>query len=197
MILRIPYGVTELSLRVKELFSSRQVISWETLQLLVLPGQRGTCECFMGSPWILTGCWPGKRTGVDVANTMPDFPVIVLPADHLDPDGGVVFRLSDRVQRLPRGRYTGILRSAPMNTHRGEKIIDIVEPPERPVPPPLYRFGEKGCGPDPEPDPCPCPPPPRCCELAVFDIDLGPVCHEHYNDKATVTFALTECEPDK
>ena len=115
MILRLTQDMTRLALRIRDSWEGRQLTDWQRLQLLILPGQRDMMDqCGPnGSPWILTGCWPGKRTNVDVANWRPDFPALICPAFTLDADGAVVFRIDDRIHNLPPGRYTGVIRVTP------------------------------------------------------------------------------------
>ena len=115
MILRLTQDMTRLALRIRDSWEGRQLTDWQRLQLLILPGQRDMMDqCGPnGSPWILTGCWPGKRTNVDVANWRPDFPALICPAFTLDADGAVVFRIDDRIHSLPPGRYTGVIRVTP------------------------------------------------------------------------------------
>lgn len=198
MIIYLTQGMTRLALRVKELGDRRQLLDWRKLQLLIQPGQLDNgCGCGCGgSPWILTGCWPGHRTGVDIANPVPwDFPTIVYDAQEVDAEGRVVFRLDDKFQDLPCGRYTGVLRvfphgKIPLNM---KQLGNLGRKPVKPglIIPDEYKFGQN-CAPD-FPEPCDPPPPVPCCILTTFDIDLGPCCSDHMVDQVAVTFALNTC----
>lgn len=196
MILYLIQGMSSLALRIKETNRQSQLTDWRQLQLLIQPGEAQWDTCHMGSPWVLTGCWPGHRTGVDTANYRPDFPTICYDAEELDPDGRVVFRLDQRLWCLPPGRYLGSIRTyghnglgwvPPFNlTHdmSREALEGVILPP-----------GYQGEGCYYQPDACPPPvEPPKCCILARFDIDLGPACHEHTIDQAAVEYAVTICE---
>lgn len=194
MILHLTQGMSMLALRIKEIGSMRQVISWEDLQLLIQPGQHDAQSCYPnGSPWILTGCWPGKRTGVDVANWRPDFPTIVYPAYKLDAEGRVVFHLDERLWELPTGRYTGILRAAPIKQCYDfpHVLLSVAPPPPDRGIPQQYLFGRDCCV-DTPPD-VPPRPEPKCCILSTFDIDLGPMCSDHMIDQVSVDFKLDTC----
>lgn len=197
MIVYIHRGVTRLALRVKEFGDYSQMTDWKNIQLVIRPGQHDRYGCFEWSPWFLRGCWPYKRTGVDVAAPhFHDFPVMHYKAFELDADGRIVFRLDSKFQKLPAGRYTGELRVVP------KKRPHNVRPPHHPPPkrpekgvlvPPEYLIGQQNCVPHfPEPPRAPHHPP--VCILAVFDIDLGPSCSDHLIDQAVVEFALSDCE---
>lgn len=197
MILRITEGMTRLALRIKEVGGRRQVTDWQHLQLLIRPGEHGPNPCCgMGSPWFLTGCWPGKRTNVDVANPHWhfDFPTIAYDAFELDAEGRVVFRFCDRLWALPHGRYSGTVRisNRALVPYNLLPFVNLGKPPEdADYMPPEYRIGQE-CDPRfPEPY-CP-PPPPKCCDLAKFDIDLGPACSDHLIDQVAVEFAIDTC----
>lgn len=184
MILYITRGTSRIALRVKELNQNSQVISWEHLQLLIEPGQWDVDCGPNGSPWFLYGCWPGKLTGVDIANPpQPDFPTLIYPAFELDADGRVVFKLDERLHSLPNGRYTGTLRTMPSVPPFHMTPIVLPKPDARDIPD-EYVIG-RNCEVS-FPAPPPRPPKPACCILARFDIDLGPECSEHYIDQVTV-----------
>lgn len=183
MILYITRGTARIALRVRELNQNSQLTDWKQLQLLVQPGQWDVDCGPNGSPWFLYGCWPGKRTGVDIANPHFDFPIIVYNAYELDNDGRIVFRLDERLYSLPNGRYTGILRVMPHVPPFKMTPIVLPKPEERDIPA-EYKIG-RNCEVD-FPEPPPVPHEPKCCVLAHFDIDLGPECSEHYIDQVTV-----------
>lgn len=210
MILRLTQDMTRLALRIRDSWEGRQLTDWQRLQLLILPGQRDMMDqCGPnGSPWILTGCWPGKRTNVDVANWRPDFPALICPAFTLDADGAVVFRIDDRIHSLPPGRYTGVIRVTPRQVPPydphdlcgssckplppGPVLKPFPIKPDGKVIPPEYLVGAQDCNVDfPTPPPPPAPPP--YCILAEFDIDLGPMCVDHFIDQASVDFSLASC----
>lgn len=197
MIVYLTQGMTRLALRVKEAGDRRQLTDWRLLQLLIQPGQIDTQGCGPnGSPWILTGCWPGKRTDVDVANPVPfDFPTICYDAFELDADGRIVFRLDEKFWHLPTGRYTGILRvfhqrKTPLNML---PYVNLGRKPAKPgvAIPPEYLVGQN-CEPV-FPSPPPPPIPALCCVLTTFDIDLGPTCSDHMVDQVAVNFAISTC----
>ncbi len=199
MILYLAQGMSSLALRIKETNRQNQLTDWRQLQLLIQPGESRVQECYMGSPWVLTGCWPGHRTGVDIANYRPDFPTICYNAEELDPDGRVVFRFDQKLWCLPPGRYLGSIRTyshgnsgwvPPFNLEHNMSREAL---PKETVLPDGYQ--SEGCFWQPE-----CCPPPRvptpCCILARFDIDLGPACHEHMIDQAAVDYAVITCEAE-
>ena len=207
MIVHITHGMTRLGLHIKEYGSGRLLVDWESLQLLISPGQYDSCCGPNGSPWILTGCWPGKHTGVDVANARPDFPTIIYDAFELDADGRVVFRLDDYLFRLPSGRYTGAIRTF-YNPNRKQNACTppcmgsskypavVLKPaPRRPhhIIPPEYLIGATDCAVDLALSVKPPKPKPKSCVLAVFDIDLGSVCSDHLVSQVNVEFALSDC----
>lgn len=183
MILYINRGTARLALRVREINQTSQLTSWQQLQLLIQPGQWDEDCGPNGSPWILHGCWPGKRTGVDIANPHFDFPIIVYQAYEMDNDGRVVFLLDEKLYALPNGRYTGVLRVMPHVPPFKMSPIVLPKPHEMDIPD-EYKIGRNCDVSFPEP---PHPPrQPECCILARFDIDLGPECSDHYIDQVTV-----------
>lgn len=196
MIIYITQGVSRLTFRLKTYGNASQLSDWRNLQLLILPGEYG-CPCGEGgSPWIFRGCWLRGRTDVDIANFRPDIPALCYKAFEVDDKGQVVFRLDQRMFDLPPGRYTGILRLAPkmkpLNLtplyNLGKSAIK-----DEVILPPGYEFSKNSCSSEPvPPEPLPAPEP-KCCELAKFDIDLGPECVDHYVDQAAVTLAITNC----
>lgn len=194
MIVRLTHDMSTIGFRLRETMYNQQVVSWENVELMILPGQRDTGCAPNGSPWILTGCWPGKRTGVDVANSRPDFPPIIIPAYKLDLDGRIVFHIGTRLNTLSPGRYTGVLRVAPqLNPSRQRARLLMIAPKQKKrVLPMEYIAGAQGCNVEFKSDPPP-PPPPRVCELARFDIDLGPTCADHIIDQVSVEFPPNNC----
>ena len=193
MIVRLTHEMATLAIRIRDSRTGNLLASWRGLELIVQPGQfKYGCNPG-GSPWILTGCWPGKRTGVDIANSRPDFPSIIIPANDIDGDGRIVFPIAHRLNGLPCGRYTGLIRAIHVpkeGCHRPRKLNVVPKKPQRPLPPPDYIIGADCSMPDTPPPP---PPPPPCCILAVFDIDLGRACSDHYIDQAAVDFIPTNC----
>lgn len=200
MILYLTQGMTSVALRIKETNRQSQLTDWRQLQLLIQPGERHWNECFMGSPWILTGCWPGHRTDVDIANYRPEFPTICYDAEELDPDGRVVFRFDQRLWCLPPGRYLGSVRTYPQGSSGWMPPFNLTHDLSREalsnkkitIP---QEYHTETCY--YEPGDCPPPPVmPQCCILARFDIDLGPACHEHIIDQAAVNYAVITCEAE-
>lgn len=199
MIIQIYPDIARLAVRIRNTKSFHIVSSWQDTQLIIEPGQLG-CSCPPnGSPWILTGCWPGKITDVDIANFRPDFPAIVIPALERDAEGRIVFELDERVHALIPGRYTGLVRYLP----HSDKPFNLMPLPDAgPVDvgsaviiPPEYAAGARDCPID-FPSPPPPPPPPVCCILGTFDIDLGPDCRDHMIDNAALSFTLNTCEEE-
>lgn len=195
MIIRLTQDMSTIGFRVNETMYDQQVITWEDFELVILPGQHDG-ECIPnGSPWFLTGCWPGKRTDVDVANTRPDFPPIIAPAYKLDLDGRIMFHIDARIKSLPPGRYTGILRVAPHPHDSGQRArLVVVAPKEKKkVLPMEYMAGAHSCD---VKFASSSPPPPRrpaVCELARFDIDLGLTCTDHIITQVSVDFPPNDC----
>ena len=191
MIVYLTRGTTRLALRIRETNTSSQLTSWKDLQLLIQPGQYDQCCGPNGSPWILTGCWPGKPTGVDIANPAPfDFPTLVYPSFALDNDGRVVFALDERLWRLPNGRYSGVLQLAtPIQPFNMKPLLPHGEPEENGVIIPDEFLIGRECYHEPACPP-PKPPKPKHCVLAVFDIDMGPECSDHMVDQIAVDFAI-------
>ena len=198
MILYLSRDVARLAVRLREMNTGSQLISWRNLCMLIQPGQFDHPCGPNGSPWILTGCWPGKPTGVDVANPHYDFPTVRIPAYTLDADGRVVFRLPENLWNLPNGRYTGSIiiendgHEKPFSFDAFLKVMPPLPDRQEVILPPGYDIG-KECevrfG-----TPAPPPPPPMPCVLARFDIDLGPECSDHYADQIAVEMARTYCE---
>lgn len=202
MIIRITDDTTKVGFRVRDWKNSQFLADWRHLQFVVRPGQIDQPRGPNGSPWYLYGYWPGKPTGVDLANPpLPDFPAMVMPAFEMGDNCEVVFELPKRFHDIPHGRYTGLLMYCPSGP---VKVVNLDDKPVEPPPnilewlPPKYHAGALGCCPHPVP-PCP-PPPPRhhneCCLLGMFDIDYGPRCDEHIVDLVTVQYALNVCEED-
>lgn len=200
MILTITRYTTRLALRIKSLLDRAQLTDWRQLQLVIDRPRECACSKHVpGSPWILTGCWPFHPTGVDLANPcLPDFPAIVIDAFDSDDEGRVVFILDERIHSLPSARYSGTLRvhphQLPINV-----AADLARHKE------CRPWGQNGamirydtnkrlqvCTPT---HAVPCPPR-HVCELAHFDIDLGPECAQHMIDQAVVEFANGGCGDD-
>lgn len=206
MIIRLTRDTATLALRIKEYTADgRQLVSWEDLHLLVLPGERA-CGCDVGgSPLIFTGCWPGKLTDVDIANWRPDFPAIDMPAFKMDAEGRAVFRISEAVRELPSGRYTGEVHFIPSMTPQpivescllpsGKVVFVLPQPENRGIP---REYLEPACCGDPFPPAKPAPKPrkPESCILLKFDIDLGPECSNHLLDQVVVEFLSSTCGVD-
>ena len=171
MIIYLSRGAARLAFRLRNVNTHDQLISWNNLCLHIRPGQYDQPCVPNGSPWVLTGCWPGKPTGVDIANPQPyDFPTKRIPAFKLDADGRVVFRLPPDLWELPNGRYTGCI---------------IAEKPGHDKP---FNFDVHFDSHPPKIDN------PAPCILAIFDIDIGPECSDHYADQVVVEMARITCE---
>ncbi len=198
MIVYLNQSITTLALRIKENGDRSQLLDWRSLQLIISPPHPKYDPCYMGSPWFLWGCWPGKRVGVDVANQhVPDFPSICINAQETDADGRVVFPVGEHVRCLPVGRYLGAVQSAPQSSRVPHlpynMIVNLgrnVYPKGKIIPPEYQR---EACSIDMPPPPCIPEPVCSCCILAEFDIDIGPACHEHIIDQAAVDYAITYC----
>lgn len=199
MIIRITDDTTRLGFRITDWKNSRILADWQHIAFSIRPGQLDAPFWVPGgSPWYLWGYWPGKPTGVDVANPPPpDFPSIIIPAFERGDDCQIIFLLPERVHALPHGRYTGILMYHPAGFRR------VVNLPSRPGKPPLTPFdyvppeywgGVVGCGDDEKPPCRPCPPKPNFCILGMFDLDIGQRCDEHIVDLVSVDYALNVCE---
>lgn len=199
MILYLSQGMTSLALRIKETIHQNQLTDWRCLQLLIQPGEAIQDVCNMGSPWILTGCWPGHRTDVDVANYRHEFPTICYDAYDLDAEGRIVFKFDHRLWSLPPGRYLGSVRTYPQHGHipwhapfnlTHDMSRDAL--PKETIIPLGYNTIGSNCSPQfPESEPL--KPEARSCVLARFEIDLGPACHEHVIDQATVEHTIFTC----
>lgn len=186
MILQIGEDVSRIAIRTKSWRNQRFVRDWENLYLIIEPGQ-GHDHCHDcgdgGSPWFAWGCWPMHRTGVDLMNPpRPDFPAFIIKAEALTDDATIIFTLPDRWKEIvPFGRYNGKLRYQPLN---------MTVPVNA-----LHWLGEWHM---PHPDDCACnqpphppmllPPPPPACDIVHFDIDYGPLCHQHFIDRIDVEF---------
>lgn len=198
MIVYLTQGVSRIAFRIKT-YDQSQLADWHGLQLLIIAGEAGQpCDCGVGgSPWFFYGCWPGVRTGEDVANTRPaDVPVMCFPAFNTDNEGRVIFRIGDKLSTIPPGRYTGIIRLVPkMKPLNMVPLYSLGKSPEpeKAILPPEFSFGEISCSDTPAPRPEPKKPEPACCTLAVFDIDLGPECSDHFIDQTAVTLMLNNC----
>ncbi len=204
MIIYLHRGATEFAVKVKDLNTGAQLVSCEGVYLLVHPGQKDNPCWEGGSPWILEGCWPmGQPTGVDIANPgVPNIPTLRIPAFRVDEEGRIVFRILEMAD-LPVGRYTAEVVVMPPQSaepFRGlvvEKTPGVARPPDRLVPlmvgpdptkvilPPGYEAGRE-CTPT---FPSPPPPPrhPEPCVLLTIDIDLGPLCGDHYASQIDLT----------
>lgn len=194
MILTLTRYTTRLALRVKSILDLAQVTDWRNLQLVITPPHECPNSCHVpGSPWILTGCWPFHPTGIDLANPpVPDFAPIVLDAFETDDHGRVVFIIGERVWNLPSGRYGGILRvhphKLPINIAAAIKRSQIAPRPAGAS----VRY-DNGFKHPCDMEPMEVVPRQRVCELARFDIDLGPECAQHMVDQAVVEFARADC----
>lgn len=186
MILQISEDVTRIAIRTKSWRNQRFVRDWQNLYLVIEPGQGGAAcgaECHGGgSPWYVWGCWPGVRTGVDLMNPpRPDFPAFIIKAEELTDDATVVFTLPDRWKAtVPFGRYNGHLRYQIMDNTIPVNMIRYLGEWHMPEP-------ECMCN-QPPPPPMIMPPPPPPCDIAHFDIDYGPLCHQHFIDRVDVEF---------
>lgn len=184
MILQISEDVSKIAIRTKSWRNQRYARDWQNLYLIIEPGQ-GVDACGVcaegGSPWIVYGCWPGVRTGVDLMNPpRPDFPAFIIKAEALTSENTVVFSLPQRWRdTVPFGRYNGRLDYNPM-----ERVlpVNMLEYMGRWEPPAEECF----CNQPPTPPPLPILPPP--CTLVHFDIDYGPLCHQHFIDRLDVEF---------
>lgn len=200
MILQLYPDITRIALRIRYSGTKNFLSDWENIQLVVTPGQTG-CSCPPdGSPWILEGCWPGHRTGVDVANWRPDFPPMIIPALERDDEGRIVFLLDEQFYQLPPGRYTGMVRylphaAGPVNLVPLTEDTGSVEVGAGAILPPEYAAGAEGC-PINFPQPPPPPPHPVSCVLGTFDIDLGPDCANHTIDQIAYAFTLNVCDEE-
>lgn len=199
MIVNISDDVKQIELRIKAWINQRYLASWEHIYLTIIPGQHDhTCCCHVGgSPWYLWGCWPGKLTGVDVANppspALP--PAANIKASGMDGENLIFVLPNDWKAHAPHRRYTGIVRYAPEEVqlvnlmHEGfRKIVWDRSPNQHRAP---IDTGMAQCSDMPFPTHGPLPPvirPPRPCILWEFDIDYGPRCSQHIIDKIEVEF---------
>ena len=184
MILQVGEDTSKIAIRTKSWRNQRFAEDWNNLYLIIEPGQGGDeCHCCndWASPWFAWGCWPGHRTGVDLMNPTHhrhDFPAFVIKAEERTVDDTIVFTLPERWrQTVPFGRYNGTLRY---------QVMDAT------VPINAYAYLGEWRRPDPE---CGCGhahtppvllPHPKPCELVRFDIDYGPLCHQHFIDRIDV-----------
>lgn len=198
MILQLTYDTTRIALGIRHWPTGGRVSDWRRLYLAIRPGQDDNCQCCHtgGSPWYLWGCWPGKLTGVDVANPpKPDFPPFFINAHDYDSDGRVVFVLPERWRKISYGRYTaevwycepyGVLPPLPP-LPKLPKAMQKYQTPD------LYAHNVCSMSPPPMPE---APPPPTACILAKFDIDYGYKCSEHIIKDAAIELSLAACEED-
>lgn len=199
MILQLNYDTTRIALTIRHWPTGRRVSDWRNLMLVITAGQKDNCTCCHtgGSPWYLWGCWPGKLTGVDVANPpKPDFPPFSIPAHEYNSDGRVVFVLPERWRAVAYGRYTGEV----WYMEPGSVLLQLPPVPKLPKAmqkyptPVLYSHNDCSC---PPPPPCPSVPQPQpACILAKFDIDYGYKCSEHIIKDAAIELSLATCEED-
>lgn len=198
MILQLNDDTTRIALSITHWPTSRRVSDWKNLALVITPGQDDGCSCCHtgGSPWYLWGCWPGKLTGVDVANPpRPDFPPFFIMAHDYDDNGRIVFVLPERWRKVAYGRYTGQVwyterRVPPMPLPPVGKLPKGLQKYPTPM---LYSYQD--CNPIPE-RPAPMPPPPPACVLTKFDIDYGYKCSSHIIRDAALELSLATCEED-
>lgn len=189
MILMIGEDTTRVGIRVKCWRNQRYVRDWENVYLIIRPGQLdpgANCCHVPGSPWIVYGCWPLHRTGVDLMNPpKPDFPPFFIKASEMVDGEVVVFDLPEHWRQVARfGRHTGIVRYQPMRNIEWP-VLSNGMPGFRPYPEPVPPCD---CCDRPGPPP-PSPLPPRlpACDLAAFDIDYGPRCTlNHIIDRVDV-----------
>lgn len=180
MILRLTDDASSIGIRIKGW--EKYLTYWQGLALCISPGQSGCSPCCNtgGSPWILHGCWPGHRTGVDLMNpSKPDFPTFFIQADGVD-DNLVIFNLPDRWRKeMPYGRYSGAIR------YQTQQALYR----------PINALVNLGATPVPEDPGCYDYNPPACvtmqtrlkpCVLAEFDIDYGPRCSQFIIDRVDV-----------
>lgn len=199
MIIRITEDTTRIGFRLRDWKNSRILTDWEHIMLVIAPGQLDQpCWVPGGSPLYLYGYWPGKPTGVDIANPPPpDFPSLAMPAFEMGDNCTVIFLLHKYFYELPHGRYTGILQYHPRGVER--VVNENIKPTEKSVTPfdwipPKYWDGAVPCSEPAPPIPKPVPPRPSFCVLGTFDIDYGQRCDEHIIDLVTVEYALNHCE---
>lgn len=199
MIIHLDYDTTRIAVGISHWPTGRVVSDWRNLALTITPGQDDQCDCCHtgGSPWYLYGCWPGKPTGVDVANPpKPDFPPFFIPAHEYNSDGRIVFVLPERWRAVAYGRYTGrVVYQPPVSPILPlppvAKLPKALRKYETPV---LYSYNDCSA-PDEKQAICVAPPAPACV-LAKFDIDYGYKCSEHIIRDAAVNIALAACEED-
>lgn len=199
MILQLNYDTTRIALGIRHWPTDKRVSDWRNLYLVIRPGQDDRCDCCHtgGSPWYLWGCWPGKLTGVDVANPpKPDFAAFYIQAHDYDSNGRVVFILPERWREIAYGRYTGeIWHCAPYGPIEWLPQVPKLPKALQKYPTPnLYSHND--CNVEPPEPPVVAPPPPPACILAKFDIDYGYKCSEHIIRDAAVELSLASCEED-
>ena len=183
MIVFVSRGAARLAVRIKEIKTLSQLVTWEPLQLCIAHSQTGKVRA---SPWFFYGWWPGVPTGVDINNQFfPDVPTVVYNALDSDEEGRIVFKLDHRFFSLPNGRYHAEVRAIPRRD-RFSPPVKVLPPPEERDIPPEFIIGRQ-CGPEPE---LPPPPPPheKCCILARFEIELGPECSDNFADQIAVDY---------
>lgn len=201
MILQLSSDMSRIGFKISAW--NRQLTDWADLELVIEDAKcedRPGCKRphVPGSPWVLTGCWPGHWTDIDVANfrphDLPEYHAIVLPAYGLDNDGRVVFLLNDAFRGFPYGRYEGQIRVRPAHPDSPPVLpLPLIQrPPKdgRGIPPeyqnccsfPISVPMDLGPKHAPPPSGVLChhrPRKPKCCVLASFDIDYGPGCSDH------------------
>lgn len=188
MILMVGDDTTRIGIRVKCWRNQRYAHDWKNIYLIIRPGQLdpgANCCHVPGSPWIVWGCWPGHRTGVDLMNPpKPEFPPFFIKASELAEEV-LVFELPEHWRRVARyGRHTGIIRYQPMRNLEWPDGVGQFVPSYKPHPEPVAPCD--CCGPMHPPHP-PMPPRLPACDLVVFDIDYGPRCTlNHIIDRVDV-----------
>lgn len=194
MIIHLPQGARKLALKIANNKDHGTLATWKGIQLHIAPGAQCDCGCWEGgSPWVLNGCWPGKITGVDIANPWrgPDIPTLVYDAQTVDEDGRIVFFLDDKLEAIPPGRYRGYVQYTPIEGFVFDPAALKIEPKPEPIQlPPGYESRE--CSPD-FPSPPPPVPPKRACILAEFEIDLGVTCGDHHIDHVMFEETMKSC----
>lgn len=180
MIVTITENTPRVAFKLSSYGGKQLYTNWQELQLVITPLPSGPeCPGFVPlSPWYFTGCWfPPTRTDVNVnaPNRDFDFSPIVYDAFEADADGRVVFLLDEKFWSLPRGRYLGMIRTYPA------KVTTPVVAGVGPV-----------CGEWPREVPAQNVTCTRCCVLASFDIDYGPITEEFFIGQITANLSLQE-----
>lgn len=189
MIIHLTQGTPMVAFRVMGYGAEDQVSDWRQI-LLSISRPRNRCG-EPGSPWYFYGCWPGVRTGVDVANPPHrDIHPVLIPSEGLDDEGRITFRVGPHIDRLPPGRYYGELHFVqhpvmPTCGHRPPAPrLQVVPVQSKPIVPPEFQIGID-CH-DKEELPSPKRQRISGCILSRFDIDIGYPCYNHIIDEVSV-----------